>query len=383
MTGNNINIQARFDALLNAAVDAIIIIEGNGLIESINPAAERMFGYQPGQLIGKNVNILMPDPYSSEHNQYLQNYHHTGKAKIIGIGREVKAKRHNGQIFPIELSVGEIIEGDERRYIGIIRDVTTRKEAQAEARDTREKLAHVTRLNTMGEMASGIAHEINQPLAAIATYAQACRRLIAMENADLDQIASVLDKIGNQAQRAGEVIRRLRTFFKKRKSEHVHSDLNDLIRDSVDLNHADTRVLDHPVILELADKLPPVSADPVQIQQVVLNLLRNAIDAMENHPGKPVIICTRQHDDDFLEVVVKDHGEGIDEETALSLFNPFFSTKKSGMGMGLPISQSIVNSHGGQLWYQPDPPGSAFHFVLPIAAHRPQSALSQENLNDE
>jgi two-component system sensor kinase FixL len=382
MTSNQTNIQARFDALLNAAVDAIVIIEGDGLIESINPAAEKMFGYKPGELIDKNVSILMPEPYSSQHDQYLQNYHHTGKAKIIGIGREVQARRANGQIFPIELSVGEIIEGDERRYIGIIRDVTLRKEAQAEARDSRERLAHVTRLSTMGEMASGIAHEINQPLAAIATYAHACRRLITAENANIETIAQVLDKIAAQAHRAGEVIRRLRTFFKKRTSEHLRSDLNDLIRDSVDLNHADTRVLDHPIILELADELPPVSVDPVQIQQVVLNLLRNAIDAMEDKPGKPVIISTRQHDADFLEVVVKDHGGGIDEQTALSLFNPFFSTKKSGMGMGLPISQSIVNSHGGQLWYQPDESGAAFHFVLPVAAPQQQHMSSQENPNE-
>jgi two-component system sensor kinase FixL len=383
MTSQYMNIQARFDALLNAAVDAIVIIEGDGIIESINPAAEKMFGYKNGELIGKNVSVLMPEPYSSQHDQYLQNYHHTGKAKIIGIGREVQAKRVNGQIFPIELSVGEIIEGEERRYIGIIRDITLRKEAQAEARDSRERLAHVTRLSTMGEMASGIAHEINQPLAAIATYAQACRRLITADNADLDTIAVVLEKINTQAQRAGDVIRRLRSFFKKRKSEHVRSDLNDLIRDSVDLNHADTRVLDHPVILEFADELPPVSVDPVQIQQVVLNLLRNAIDAMENKPGKPVIIATRQHDDDFLEVVVRDHGDGMDEQIALNLFNPFFSTKKGGMGMGLAISQSIVNSHGGQLWYQPDKSGSAFHFVLPVAAPQQQTMYSQENPDDQ
>ncbi len=381
MSQNCPDIQARFDALLNSAVDAIIIIEGDGIIESINPAAEKMFAYKPGELIGQNVSVLMPEPFAGEHDQYLQNYHHTGKAKIIGIGREAKAKRSNSQTFPIELSVGEIIEGDERRYVGFIRDITARKEAQSEAREARERLAHVTRLSTMGEMASGIAHEINQPLAAIAAYSQACRRLISAENADLESISPVLEKISAQAQRAGEVIRRLRTFFKKRKSEHVRSDLNELVRDSVDLNHADTRILNHPVILELADQLPPVSVDPVQIQQVVLNLLRNAIDAMEHKPGKPVIISSKQHDDDFLEVVVKDHGDGIDEETAFSLFNPFFSTKKSGMGMGLPISESIVNSHGGQIWYQPDEPGSAFHFVLPVAAPH-QSTESQEKPND-
>jgi two-component system sensor kinase FixL len=377
------NIPARYEALLNAAIDAIITIENDGIIESVNPAAVRIFGYQPEELIGQNISVLMPEPYSSQHDQYLQNYHLTGKAKIIGIGREVKAKRANGEIFPIRLNVAEVIEGEERRFIGIIRDITARKEALSEARDAREKLAHVTRLSTMGEMASGIAHEINQPLTAIANYAQACRRIMGAENANLDQIAPTLEKIGIQAQRAGEVIRRLRAFFKKSKSEHIRSDLNDLIRDSVDLNHADTRVLDHPVILELDGDLAPVSVDPVQIQQVVLNLLRNALDAMEDKPGQPVIISTSQYDDDFLEIVVKDHGDGIDEETALSLFNPFFSTKKSGMGMGLPISQSIVNSHGGSLWYQPNEPGSAFHFVLPVAAPQQATTHTQETPDDQ
>lgn len=381
MDSNHADIEIRFNALLNAAIDAIIIISGEGIIELVNPATERIFGYTRDELLGKNVSMLMPEPYSSQHDQYLQNYHLTGKAKIIGIGREAQARRSNGMTFPIGLSVGELIEGDERRYIGIVRDISARKDAQADARETRERLAHVTRLNTMGEMASGIAHEINQPLAAIAAYAQACRRLVNANDVDLDNISSILEKVSTQAQRAGEVIRRLRAFFKKRTGEHVRSDLNDLIRDSVGLNHVDTRTLDHPVILEMADNLPPVSVDTVQIQQVVLNLLRNAIDAMENKPGQPIIITTRQHDDDFLEVVVRDHGDGVEEDVVHNLFNPFFSTKQSGMGMGLPISESIVNSHGGQLWYQPDEPGSAFHFVLPVAA--PQKVTRSQETQDD
>lgn len=360
-------IQARFDALLGAAVDAIVIIDEQGVIETFNKAAEEMFGFSAEQAIGRNVSILMPEPYASQHDQYMHNYHNSGKAKIIGIGREVKGLKADGTVFPIELSVGEIQHSSGHMYVGIIRDITTRVQAQQEAHEIRERLAHVTRVGTMGEMASGIAHEINQPLAAISNYANACKRLLESGLRDVSQLAEVLDKISTQAHRAGEVIRRLRTFFKKRKGERERCHINELIRESVDISHADTRLLDHPVILNLSNDLSDVIADPVQLQQVVLNLLRNAIDAVESAQGEPVTIISQQYDEDFIEVVVVDHGGGIDDETASQLFNPFFSTKASGMGMGLPISQSIVNSHGGRLWLESSDNGSQFHFTIPIA----------------
>lgn len=358
--------EAKFDALLRAAVDAIVLIDENGTIETFNAAAEGMFGYPAEAVLGENVRILMPEPYAGQHDQYMRNYHQTGKAKIIGIGREVQALKADGTVFPIELSVGEVRGNLGRKYVGIIRDITTRVEAQNEATEARERLAHVTRLSTMGEMASGIAHEINQPLSAITTYAQACQRMLD-KAADPEQIKGALDKIAAQAHRAGEVIRRLRLFFKKRNSERSRSDLNELIRTSVDINHADTRVLDHPVVLELDEDLPPVVVDEVQIQQVLINLLRNAIDAMEDRPGELVTISSRRYDEDYLEITVADHGGGLDGETVAQLFNPFFSTKSGGMGMGLPISQSIVNSHGGKIWYTPADGGSIFHLTLPVA----------------
>lgn len=358
--------EAKFDALLQAAVDAIVLIDEQGVIETFNNAAERMFDYPADRVVGENVRILMPEPYAGQHDQYMRNYHQTGKAKIIGIGREVQAQKADGTVFPIELSVGEVHGNQGRKYVGIIRDITMRVEAQAEAAEARERLAHVTRLSTMGEMASGIAHEINQPLTAITTYAQACRRMLD-KAADPDQVKQVLEKISSQAERAGEVIRRLRLFFKKRSSQRSQSDINELIRTSVDINHADTRVLDHPVVLELDENLPPVVVDEVQIQQVLINLLRNAIDAMEDRPGELVTITSRRYDEDYLELTVVDHGGGIDDDKAAQLFNPFFSTKSGGMGMGLPISRSIVNSHGGKIWYTPADGGSVFHLTLPVA----------------
>ena len=181
------------------------------------------------------------------------------------------------------------------------------------------------------------------------------------------KFSSVLEKISTQALRAGEVIRRLRAFFKKRKGERELCHINDLIRESVEISHADTRLLDHPVILDLNADLPFIMADPVQLQQVILNLLRNAIDAVEDVQGIPVTIASQKNNDDFIEVQVIDRGSGVDEETANQLFNPFYSTKASGMGMGLPISQSIVNSHGGRLWLETSENGSEFHFTVPVA----------------
>ena len=183
-----LKIEARFNALLMAAVDAIIIIDSHGKIDSFNRAAEIMFGYSAADLIGKNIRVLMPEPYAHQHDSYMQNYHKSGKAKIIGIGREVQGKKADGTVFPIELSVGEINPASERMYVGIIRDITTRVQAQQEAHEFRERLAHVTRVSTMGEMASGIAHEINQPLTAITNYANACRRMVENGVDDIEKI---------------------------------------------------------------------------------------------------------------------------------------------------------------------------------------------------
>ncbi len=363
------SVTATLEALLEAAVDAIIIIDDDGKIRMFNTAAERMFGYSAPAVVGKNVNILMPEPYSSQHDRYLQNYLETGEAKIIGIGREVKAQKNDGALFPIELSVGEIKGGDRKQFVGIIRDITERVRVETEIRDNQERLAHVTRVSTMGEMASGIAHEINQPLTAIATYAQACRRLLEQKKADPETLDSTLQKIGMQAQRAGEVIRRLRDFIKKRVSHRHVADIEDILQESVKIAQTDTRVLNYGLTLELNNKLPHIVVDSVQIQQVILNLIRNAIDAMEDNPGQPIKIYAEQSDNEFIEIIVSDQGQGLDEQTREKLFEPFFTTKSSGMGLGLSISQSIINSHGGRLWHTVNRHGgSDFHFTLPLRA---------------
>lgn len=363
---------AKLNALLNATVDAMIIIDHTGTIELFNAAAQRMFGYSTQEVIGKNVKILMPDPYRKEHDQYLDNYMKTNQARIIGIGREVKACKKDGEIFPIELSVGEVKESSHKQFVGIIRDMSEQVQARYDAIANRERLAHVTRLSTMGEMAAGIAHEINQPLSAVSSYAQACKNLLQRENSLVNvsqkqKLTDTLEKISNQALRAGEVIRRLREFVKKRNTEREYINFNDLIQDTIDLAKVDTRLLDHGIKLTLcSDPIPCLLIDQVQIQQVLFNLIRNAIDAMEDQPSAPVIIQTKWINKQYLEVSICDTGYGITEENRARLFHPFFTTKTSGMGMGLPICQSIIQSHGGELKHSPSSPqGSVFSFTLP------------------
>ena len=363
---------AKLNAILNATVDAMIIIDHTGTIELFNAAAQRMFGYSVQEVIGKNIKMLMPEPYRKEHDQYLDNYMKTNQARIIGIGREVKACKKDGEIFPIELSVGEVKESSHKQFVGIIRDISDQVQARSDAIANRERLAHVTRLSTMGEMAAGIAHEINQPLSAVSSYAQACKNLLQRENSLADafqkqKLTDTLEKISNQALRAGEVIRRLREFVKKRNTEREYINFNDLIQDTIDLAKVDTRLLDHGFQLDLCSAPTPcLLIDQVQLQQVLFNLIRNAIDAMEDQPSAPVVIQSKWINEQYLEVSICDIGYGITEENRARLFHPFFTTKTSGMGMGLPICQSIIQSHGGELKHSAgSPQGSIFSFTLP------------------
>lgn len=360
----------RFDALMAAAVDAIILIDGTGAIEEFSKAASQMFGYARQEVLGRNVKVLMPDPYKSSHDQYIENYLDSGTPKIIGIGREVQAQHKNGSVFPIYLSVGEVKVGPGVRFVGIIRDISAQKSAELEMREQREKLAHVTRLSTMGEMAAGIAHEVNQPLTAIATYSSASKRMIGKDQPNLDELGVLLDKISAQALRAGEVISRLRSFVKKKKSEYQRLDLNALVRDTLLLAEVDARHHNTGLVVTLEPSPLLVLADAVQIQQVLLNLVRNAIEAVASASGQPNSIEIKTTaSEEFAGVSVIDQGPGVDDTILAELFEPFVTTKESGMGMGLSISRTIVQAHAGEFKYAPNENGgSVFSFRLPRAA---------------
>ena len=489
-----------FRSLLDAAVDAIIVIDHRGRIEQFSLSSERIFGYTAAEVIGQNVDVLMPAPYRAEHDAYMERYGQTDEARIIGIGREVQAQRKDGSVFPCELAVGKVqgvvpprfigfirditlrkladerlrrseselrlaqeianlgnyvihldqsepdyyspqlcrilgigaaeaalplaglidrrVHPDDReqldeafreldspvdsfdceyrtvledgttrhlhhiaqvtrdaqgipcKHIGTIHDVTDRRQTEDEARQLQDRLTHFSRLSTMGEMAAGLAHEINQPLSAIATYAQACQRFMRSPNRDDADVLEALGQINAQALRAGEIIRRLRNFVRNREVKREPVDCNRLLDDLRTLAETDARQHNVRLRIEAAPGLPTVEADPIQLQQVVLNLVRNAIDAMSEAPEtrREVLLSTRQSPEGEIEIIVADHGSGLAPEAAEHLFNPFFTTKSGGTGLGLAISRSIVRAHGGRLWHTPNEgTGARFHFTLPAA----------------
>ena len=370
MTEDHLYAAPEWKALLDAAVDAIIVIDHRGHIETFNSAAETIFGYNEADVLGKNVSLLMPEPYASKHDHFVDNYLQSGKAKIIGIGREVQGTRNDGTIFPIGLSVGEIPTNDQSKFVGIIRDITERKQSEEEMHHARERLSQFARLSTLGEMAAGLAHELNQPLAAIATYTQACQRLIESGRSDDGEILAALKKCDSQAQRAGDVIRRLRQFVQKREVGREEVGCKELIRDIAALAEVDARNNRIPLAFEVAPNLPNVMVDAVQIQQVLLNLIRNGIDAMldMDQIDEGITVSVAKFDNEHIRIAVTDHGSGITEEAEKKIFQPFFTTKSSGLGLGLAICQSIIASHGGVLSFAENPSGgTTFYFTLPVS----------------
>lgn len=497
----SIEAELEFRSLLDAAVDAIIVIDHRGRIEQFSLSSERIFGYSAAEVIGQNVDVLMPEPYRAEHDGYMDRYQQTGEPRIIGIGREVKARRKDGSVFPCELAVGRVQGSTPPRFIGFIRDislrklanerlrrseselrlaqelanlgnyvmhldrsepnyfspqlcrilgitventpclrtqlqshvhpgdrekldaafdglkatddgfdieyrvvlddgmtrhlhhiaqlsrdpqgavlkhvgsihdVTDRRQSEDEARQLQERLTHFGRLSTMGEMATGLAHEINQPLSAIATYAQACqRRLQSTASGDDDEdVLEALEQISVQALRAGEVIRRLRNFVRNREVKREPIDCNRLLDELRKLAETDVRLHNVRLRIEAAPSLPTVHADPIQLQQVLLNLVRNAIDAMADTPDarREVMLIAQALPDDEIEFIVADQGSGLAPGASDQIFNPFFTTKPGGTGLGLAISRSIVRAHGGRLWHTPNgDAGAQFHFTLPVS----------------
>lgn len=364
---------SRLNALLDAAVDAIVLIDESGHVARFNRAAERIFGFAEAEVVGHNVSMLMPEPYHSEHDGYLTRYRHSGEARIIGVGREVVARRKDGSTFPIDLSVGEFRDGPERGFVGILRDISDRVRSTGEMEELRSRLAHVGRIGTLGEMVSGIAHEVNQPLTAIANYASACRRLLASGQSAEGETAATLEKISQQAERAGQVIRGLRNLVRRKDPVREPLDLNALVREVARLTEFELRQSDFRLKLRLAPQLPAVEGDAIQVQQVLLNLIRNGFDAMREHAQGDLIEVTTRSNAGAVELVVADSGPGIDARIEERLFEPFVTTKAQGIGLGLSICRSIATAHGGTLLYSRKPEGGA-RFTLSLPATHPQAA---------
>lgn len=359
--------QAHLQSILNTVPDAMIVIDSSGSINSFSTAAENLFGYSANEVLGRNVRILMPSPYREAHDGYLGRYLATGERRIIGIGRLVVGERKDGSTFPMELSVGEMQSGDRRYFTGFVRDLTERQATEARLQELQSELVQVSRLTAMGEMAATLAHELNQPLAAIANYMKGSRRLIEQKSDSRSvQIREALDKSAEQAMRAGQIIRRLREFVARGEAEQQIESISKIIEEASALALVGAKELSIRVKFAFDRRYDEVLADKVQIQQVLLNLMRNAIEAMAGAERRELEVSVAPADGERVEVRVSDTGSGMSESAMEHLFQPFFTTKPHGMGVGLSICRTIIEAHGGSIQARPNPRGGTiFSFTLP------------------
>jgi len=355
-------------ALMEAAVDAVIVIDQRGTVTAINDAAQRMFGYRTDELLGENVSLLMPEPDRSAHAGYIHAHLATGVARVIGKGRDIVAKRKSGACFPALLTVGRIPDSVPPRFVGFVRDTTAQARREEESRATQERLTNVARLATLGEMAAGIAHELNQPLTAINTYARACEHFIAMPQPDLVELRDAVREISAEALRAGTIIRRMRQLVRVEAGEQAPVEANALIEDLKVLIAADARLQGTSVRYRLAGSGSRVFADAVQLQQLILNLVRNAFEALATQPAglREIEIATAVIAGGDLEISITDNGPGVSPGIADRIFEPFCTSKPAGTGLGLAISRTIAQSHGGTVGNRPvSPHGACFYVRLP------------------
>src|SRR5215467_10647037 len=369
--------EAHLRSILDTVPEAMIVIDERGLMQSFSSAAERLFGYGAGEVIGKNIKMMMPAPYRDNHDAYVERYLRTGEKRIIGIGRVVVGERKDGSTFPMELAVGEMVSGKTRFFTGFIRDLTERQKAEARLQELQSELVHISRLTALGEMASALAHELNQPLSAIANYMKGSRRLL--ENSSDQQstmIREAMDKAAEQSLRAGHIIRRLRDFVARGETERRIESLKRLLEEASALALVGAKDRGVRVTYAFDPALDSVLADKVQVQQVVLNLVRNAIEAMEQSDHRDLTIGTERGPDGMAVVKIVDTGTGVAPEIADQLFQPFITTKSQGLGVGLSISRTIVESHGGRIWVEPNPAGGTiFRFTL--------RSVHQEDIHDD
>lgn len=361
--------EARLRSILQTVPDAMIIIDERGRIESLSSTAEGLFGYSMAEMTGKNVSQLMPSPDREQHDTYLERYLATGERRIIGIGRIVTGQRKDGSTFPMHLTVGELRSSERHYFTGFIRDLTDQQLTEDRLKELQSEVTHMSRYTALGEMASTLAHEINQPLTAISNYLRGSQRLLdGMAGDTTPKLREALGKAAEQALRAGHIIRRLREFVARGESDRRVENLAKLIEDASTLALVGAREAGISVQFRLDRSADAVLADRIQIQQVLVNLIRNAIESMTgtaNERALDIETVASLDAGDLIKVSVSDTGTGLAPEVAANLFQPFVTTKRKGMGLGLSICRTIIEAHGGKIWVEGRPGGgTVFSFTL-------------------
>ncbi len=357
---------AHLRSILSTVPDAMVVIDEGGHIISFSAAAEKLFGMQEAEVIGENVRLLMPQPDRDAHDGYIQRYMSTGERKIIGRKRTVIGRRKDGTVFPMDLFVGEALADGARVFTGFVRDLTERQALDDRLEEMQSSLVHAARVSAMGTMASTLAHELNQPITAVANYAQAVRSLLdGPPPEDMGPILEALDDATSEALRAGQIVRRLREFVARGDLEKGVEDLPQLIEEASTLALLGAGEKGVTARFELDPGASPVLADRVQVQQVLINLIRNAVDAMVDCPNRELVVSSRRDEAGMVRVSVSDTGRGMPDEIAGDLFRAFNSTKPTGMGLGLSICRTIIEAGGGRIWMEPrEGGGTVFHFTL-------------------
>lgn len=369
--------EARFASVLDTAVDGIVVIDDRARILAFNKSCETMFGRSAADVLGENVRIIMPPDFANQHDGYLSHYLTTGERRIIGIGREVTGMHKDGTVFPVELSVGEAVTPDGRQFIGILRDLRSRKAVEQRLNELQAQLVHMARLSAMDEMGAAMAHELNQPLTALMLYLQAVDRQAQQSPETSERMRQIIGKALKEAERAARIIDRMRNFVEKREPARQAVDLGPTVAESLDLIMVVAQGSTVPIAFLPPDGPVEVDADPVQIQQIILNLVRNAVEVVRGLPEKWVRVEI-ETDAQTARVIVSDSGPGIPPDVAASLFKTFETTKKTGMGLGLAISRSIAQNHGGDLTVEPGGNGKGARFILHLPRPHDNTTTSPE-----
>jgi two-component system, LuxR family, sensor kinase FixL len=347
--------------------DAIIVIDEKARVCSFNKMAEKLFDYSSEEVLGQNIKMLMPPYFAHQHDGYMERYMRTGERRIIGIGRIVTGQRKDGSTFPMELAIGEAKTREGRFFTGFIRDLTEFQNYEQRVQELQQELMHTSRLANLGEVTTMVAHEVNQPLSASGTYLEVARELLATgAEGDRDRGLKALEQAAAQIQRVGATVRRIREFARKKTPDISVEDVNRIIEEANAIASVGSKSRNIRTTFDLSHAKPIARVDRIQIQQVIVNLVRNAIDAVTGHDRREIVVRSGVTDAGLIEVTVLDSGPGVPEAAADRLFTPFVTTKKDGTGLGLAISRTIVEAHGGKLWHEKSPlGGAAFKFTLP------------------